>query len=132
MARKKCFIYEQDIIVYRNSNKSFIVNFCDEFEIRITQKEIDEIITSDEPDEIIAILIATIKEKYQETRGCSKEKITKLKKSEINETLNRLLENGYIPEELIQIFQQLKWHYIVRVFKSDNPEDEYEQVKETV
>lgn len=131
MARKKCFIYEQDIIVYRNNNKSFIVNFYDELEVRITQKEIDDVIVGYESDEIVAILIATIKVKYQDTKGF-KEAIPRLKKSEISETLRKFLKNGYVSEELIQVFQEIKWHNIVKIFRSENPEEEYEQIKELI
>lgn len=128
MAKEKCFIYDENIIVYKNDNGRFIVNFYDEFEVRVMPQDVIEVM-NDEIPEIVAILIATVKEKYQETKTRT-ERIKKLTNEEINETLKKLLNDGCIAEELIQFFMQVKWHDIVKIFSSDNPKVELEQIKE--
>ena len=60
MTNEKCFIYDESIIVYKNNNGRFIVNFYDDFEVRITQAEILDVI-KDEIPEIVAVLIASVK-----------------------------------------------------------------------
>ena len=127
MQKEKCFIYDENITVKKNNNGRFIVNFYDEFEVRVIPQDVIEVM-NDEIPEIVAILIATVKEKYQETK--TREYIKKLKNEEINETLKKLLDDGCVAEELIQFFMQMKWHDIVQIFSSDNPKVELEQIKE--
>lgn len=128
MTNEKCFIYDESIIVYKNNNGRFIVNFYDDFEVRITQAEILDVI-KDEIPEIVAVLIASVKEKYQETKT-DVGKISKLTDFQISETLRKLLDDGYIAEDLIQLFMQIKWHEIVEIFCSNNPRIKLEQIKE--
>ncbi len=128
MTNEKCFIYDEYITVYKNNNGRFIVNFYDDFEVRITQSEILDVI-EDEIPEIVAVLIASVKEKYQETKT-ERGKISKLTDSQISETLRKLLDDGYIAEDLIQLFMQVKWHEIVEIFSSNKPRTKLEQIKE--
>lgn len=128
MTNEKRFIYDENIIVSSNNNKSFIVNFCDECKVRVKMVDVIDVMKNDTP-EIIAILIATIKEKYQDTKTRT-ERIPKLTDEQVNKTLSELLEEGYIAEDLIQLFLQVKWHDIVKVFKSDDPKFELGQVKD--
>lgn len=128
MTNEKRFIYDENIIVSSNNNKSFIVNFCDECKVRVKMVDVIDVMKNDTP-EIIAILIATIKEKYQDTKTRT-ERIPKLTDEQVNKTLSELLEDGYIAEDLIQLFLQVKWHDIVKVFKSDDPKFELGQVKD--
>ena len=128
MTNEKRFIYDENIIVSSNNNKSFIVNFCDECKVRVKMVDVIDVMKNDTP-EIIAILIATIKEKYQDTKTRT-ERIPKLTDEQVNKTLSELLEEGYIAEDLIQLFLQVKWHDIVKVFKSDDPKFELAQVKD--
>ena len=128
MAKEKCFIYDENITVHKNSNGRFVVNFCDEFEVRVMPQDVMEVM-NDEIPEIVATLIATVREKYQETKTKT-EHIAKLTNSQINETLKQLLDEGCVAEELLQSFMQMKWHDIVKIFNSNNPKVELEQIKE--
>ena len=128
MTNEKRFIYEEDIIVSSNNNKSFIVNFGDECKVRVKSSDVIDVMGSEIP-EIIAVLIAIIKEKYQDTQTRTR-RISKLTDAQVNKTLRELLEEGDIAEDLIQLFMKMKWHDILRIFNSDDPKFELEQVKD--
>lgn len=128
MTKEKCFIYDENITVHKNGNGRFVVNFFDEFEVRVMPQDVMEVM-NDEIPEIVATLIATVREKYQETKTRT-ERIKRLTNSQINETLKILLNDGLIAEDLIQFFMQVKWHEMVKIFNSENPKVELEQIKE--
>lgn len=121
-----------DDCIARKVNCSWLVDFFTQYTIRINTKDFKRLFDYDEP-EIIAVLIATIKQKYQETQVINEGKnnyIKRLTNAEINETLEKLLDTGYFAEDLIRIFAQIKWHEIVKIFESYYPEIEVKQIQE--
>ena len=126
-----CFVYD-DGIVLRRVNRFWIVNFYGQYKIRIDSDKFKGLF-NDEEAENMAVLIAIIKQKYQETQAtteCKDDYLERISNAEINETLKKLLSEGYTAEELILTFLQIKWYEIVEIFKSDNPTFEVKQIKE--
>lgn len=131
MTNEKRFVYD-DTTVTKNNNGNFYVDFgCNEYEIFVNQKDVLKIkeASKDERDEIIAILLATIKLKFQMTR-VEYRRIESVSKRKINETIEELLFSGKNTDDLIQILGQMKWHDICEIMKSDNPKEVLERIKE--
>lgn len=132
MTKAKRFVFCDDITVTKSKNDNFYVDFgCNEYEIFVSQKDVLKIkkASKDERDEIIAILLATIKLRLKMTRGTGVF-VRGLSDETIDETIEELLFSGQNAEDLIQILGQMKWHDICEIMKSNNPKEVLERIKE--
>lgn len=97
--------------------------------IYVSEDDVATIISmySDEDPNLISILFAKIKYAHKCRNQGNEPRARKMDNVILLKGICELLYSKPV-EDLIEIFTELKWHEITRIFESDNPAEEMEKI----